>query len=193
MCFCVVCHQLVHVTTTQTTWRLVGTGPPSCSWETLSTALRWTCGRSVACSLSCCRGSRCGPGSLTWTSCTWSERPSVRRTFITWNIHMFVCVNVACYVRVSRPLQEIWSLDTSRSSATTSSSVEFPSRSLKRWWDTPPAPLTCAPSPPPSHDLRLTKVRSGQTCWMFVFLSFCRSLWSRNIQISHIRRWVSWR
>lgn len=76
--FLLLCHQLVHVTTTQTTWRPVGTGPPSCWWETLSTDLRWTSGRSGACSLSCCRGSLCGPGSLTWTNCTWSGRLSVR-------------------------------------------------------------------------------------------------------------------
>ncbi len=64
------CHQLVRVITTQTMWRPVGTEPPSYWWETLSTAPRWTCGRSVVFSLSCCLESRCGPASLTWTSCT---------------------------------------------------------------------------------------------------------------------------
>lgn len=79
-CVCVSRLQPAHVTTTRTTWRPVGTGPPSCWWGTLGTAPRWTCGRSVVCSLSCCRGRRCGPGSLTWISCIWSERLSVNQS-----------------------------------------------------------------------------------------------------------------
>lgn len=68
--FCV--WQLVRVTTTPTTLQPAGIAPPNCWWETLSTAPRWTCGQSVACLLSSSRGRLCGPGSRTWTSCTWS-------------------------------------------------------------------------------------------------------------------------
>lgn len=68
--FCV--WQLVRVTTTPTTLRPAGIAPLNCWWETLSTAPRWTCGQSVACLLSSSRGRLCGPGSRTWTSCTWS-------------------------------------------------------------------------------------------------------------------------
>lgn len=50
----------------------------------------------------------------------------------------------------SGPPQEIWSLDTSRFSATTSSSVAFPSRSHKRWWATPD---TNHLRPPLSHSV----------------------------------------
>lgn len=62
--------QLDHLTITRTMWRPAGIGPPSCWWGTLSTVLRWTCGPSAVCSQSCCQGSRCGPGSRTWTNCT---------------------------------------------------------------------------------------------------------------------------